>query len=566
MLTLIRIVHLRVDFPGSAVALLVNAGTKFGRDPVPLFRKRATGRISFGCGIGRVVKFIALIASLACVPWNSAAASAPVRQPNIIIINIDDLGYADIGPYGSKNKTPHLDRMAREGRLLTSHYAAPVCSPSRAALMTGCYPKRVLPILSVLFPSGAVGLNPDEVTIAEVLKSAGYVTACIGKWHLGDQHALLPTQQGFDSYYGIPYSNDMGPARDGARTHVGDPLPSATEVAELRANAASTAKGEAGIRGIDQPPQPLMENDKVVGRVRADEQIAFTQRYTERAVRFIRQQKERPFFLYLPHNAVHNPHYPSPNFRGKSPNGRLGDWVEEVDWSVGQVLDAVRDAGLAERTLVIFTSDNGGALPHGSNNTPLRGTKGQTFEGGIRVCTIAWWPGRIPAGTRTDAITSMMDILPTVAGLAGANLPSGRKLDGVDVWPVLAGTAGNKPPRDHFHYFRGFTLEAVRSGPWKLHLPVEDNAAPKKKTKAGKPVLELYNLNEDIGETKNVAAAHPDIVKKLQALAETMRGDLGLEGIGPGCRPLGRVADPKPLIDFDGTVRADAVGTQKRFP
>jgi len=494
-----------------------------------------------------------------------AATAAGTRPPNVIVINIDDLGYADIGPYGSNNRTPHLDRMAREGRLLASHYAAPVCSPSRAALMTGSYPKRVLPIPGVLFPGAAVGLNPEEVTIAEILKSAGYATACIGKWHLGDQREFLPTRQGFDSYFGIPYSNDMGLHAEGARTNLGQPLPTAAEVAALRKAAKRQTNDETGLKAFNQTPQPLLENEKVVARVRVEEQLAFTRQYTEKAVAFIRKQKDRPFFLYLPHNAVHFPLYPSKDFQGKSPNGLIGDWVEEVDWSVGQVLGAVRDLGLAERTLVIFTSDNGGPPNHGGKNTPLRGAKGQTLEGGIRVCTIAWWPGRIPAGTRTDAITSMMDVLPTVAHLAGAKLPAGRKIDGVDIWPVLAGTAGAKAPRDHFFYFRGFALEAVRSGPWKLHLNLVEGP-PAKQKKSAQPQPHLYNLAEDIGETKNLAAAQPDIVRRLQALAETMRGDLGLDGIGPGCRPLGRVANPQPLIALDGTVRADAVGKQKVFP
>lgn len=483
---------------------------------------------------------------LACALTASAAG---VRKPNVIVINIDDLGYADIGPYGSNNRTPNLDRMAREGRLLTSHYAAPVCTPSRAALMTGSYPKRALPTPHVLFPAAAVGLHPDEVTIAEVLKSAGYATAAIGKWHLGDQAEFLPTRQGFDSYHGIPYSNDMGPPEDGAKSNPDKPLPTGAELAAKRRKAKQQPADETGIKGLDQPPQPLLENDKVVGRVRPDEQFAVTRVYTEKAVAFIRREKDRPFFLYLPHTAVHFPLYPSSGFRGKSPNGLVGDWAEEVDWSVGQVLETVRELRLAEHTLVVFTSDNGGARNHGSNNHPLRGTKSQTLEGGIRVCTIAWWPGRIPAGTRTDAMTSMMDILPTVAGLAGAKLPSDRKLDGVDIWPVLAGTPG-AAPREQFFYFRGLNLEAVRSGPWKLHLA---------KT-------ELYHLGDDIGESKNLAAAQPEVVRRLQALAESTRDDLGLQGIGPGCRPIGRVANPQPLIDREGNVRADAVGPSRRFP
>jgi len=501
---------------------------------------------------------VATVAGLGAAGHVVRAADA---KPNVILINVDDLGYADIGPFGSNNKTPHLDRMAREGRKLTSHYAAPVCSPSRAALMTGCYAKRALPIPHVLFPAGAVGLHPDEVTVAEVLREAGYATACIGKWHLGDQAEFLPTSQGFDYYFGIPYSNDMGPAADGSKSNPGKPLPEPKAVAK-RAAAGRAQSDELGIRGFAQPPLPLLENDKVVGRVRAEEQFAVTRRYTERAVKYLRENRGRPVFLYLPHTAVHFPLYPSKDFLGKSPNGLIGDWTEEVDWSVGRILDTLRALKLETNTLVLFTSDNGGALAHGSNNRPLRGGKGQTFEGGIRTCTIAWWPGAIPAGTSTDAMTSMMDILPTVAKLAGASLPGDRTIDGVDIWPVLAGDV-DEPPRDAFFYFRGLNLEAVRSGPWKLHLALADDA-PGQRKRARR--AQLFHLVHDIGETNDLAAAHPDVVERLQAMARTMDDDLGLEGVGTGCRPLGRVPDPKPLIDHDGTVRANAVGPAARFP
>ncbi|MDO8540590.1 MAG: sulfatase [Opitutaceae bacterium] len=473
----------------------------------------------------------------------AAAAGAP--RPNLIIINIDDLGYAEIGPFGGRNRTPELDRMAKEGRKLTSHYAAPVCSPSRAALMTGSYPKRALPIPHVLFPAGEVGLNPNERTIAEVLKDAGYATAAVGKWHLGDQEPFLPTRQGFETYLGLPYSNDMGPASEGTKSNRGQPLP--TPKAGAKAKAAVTSD-ETGVRG-NQPPLALLENDRVIARVRGEDQVQLTRRYTERAVAFIRERRDRPFFLYLAHSAVHFPVYPRDEFLGRSGNGLLGDWVQEVDWSVGQVLAALRELKLDANTLVLFTSDNGGPVGQGAVNTPLRGSKGTTFEGGIRVCTIAWWPGKIPAGTATDAITTMMDVLPTFAGLAGTRAPSDRKIDGVDIWPVLVGNPA-KPPRDSFYYFRGFVLDAVRSGPWKLHL------------KSG----ELHHLGNDIAEARNIASQHPDEVKRLRALADKMTGDLGLEGIGPGCRPLGRVVHPQPLIAADGTVRRDAVGKTAKFP
>jgi arylsulfatase A len=298
--------------------------------------------------------------------------------------------------------------------------------------------------------------------------------------------------------------------------------------------------------------------------VRAPEQQAIVKRYTEKAVQFIRDKREQPFFLYLPHSAVHFPHYPSQQYVGKSPNGLLGDWTEEIDWGVGQVLDVVRELNLAERTLVIFTSDNGGPIQQGAKNTPLRGGKATTFEGGMRVCTIAWWPGKIPAGTATDAVTSMMDVLPTLANLAGGKIPTDRKIDGVDVWPVLAGMSGENPPRNEFYFYRGLALEAVRSGPWKLHLSLPDGPPGKNKGGVGKP--QLFHMINDLGESKNVAAENPDIVARLQAMAETTKVDLALNGIGPGCRPLGRVADPQPLIDDEGVVRAGFVGAKSRFP
>lgn len=500
-----------------------------------------------------------LIVLLLASFWLPSCIALAQRRPNIILINIDDLGYADIGPFGSANKTPQLDRMAKEGRRLTSHYAAPVCSPSRAALMTGSYAKRALPIPHVLFPAGAVGLNPDEVTIAELLKGVGYATACFGKWHLGDQAEFLPTNQGFDTYFGIPYSNDMGLATEGSKSNLGKPLPGVTPE---RIALGKTQTDELGLRGLAQPPLPLLENDKVVSRVKANEQAEVTRLYTERATAFIRAQQSKPFFLYLPHTAVHFPLYPSQTFAGRSSLGLHGDWVQEVDWSVGQVLDTVRELGLQNDTLVIFTSDNGGPINQGANNGPLRGGKGQTFEGGIRTCTIAWWPGKIPAGTSTAAMTSMMDLLPTFAKLGGAPLPMNRKLDGVDVWPVLAGDS-ETPPRDQFFYFRGLNLEAVRWGPWKLHLSLAGDKAGGRKDK---PRPQLFQLDNDLGETQDVATQEPEIVKRLQSLADSMREDLGTEGIGPGCRPLGRVAEPLPLIGSDGAVRANAVATVKQFP
>ena len=485
----------------------------------------------------------------------SLAAHAVDRKPNFIVINIDDMGYADIGPFGSTlNRTPNLDRMAAEGMKLTSHYAAPVCSPSRSALMTGCYPKRVLPIPGVLFPAAAVGLHPQEETVADVLKGAGYATACVGKWHLGDQPEFLPTAQGFDHYYGIPFSNDMGPASEGSKSDLGEPLPKAPPTASPEAIKKMQGDDETGLKGNRQPPLPLVHDGKVIERVGPEGQQTITQRYTEEAVKFIRRSQDKPFFLYLPHNAIHFPLYPGKAFHTKSKNGLVGDWIEEVDWSVGQVLNALRELKLDSSTLVIFTSDNGGT-PR-SVNTPLRGNKGSTWEGGMRVPTLAWWPGKIAGGSSTDQITSMMDVLPTCAALAGVSLPQ-RKIDGVNLWPLLSGAKDAKT-REVFYFFHGFNLQAVRSGDWKLQIAGGD--APKN-AKKNKPVAKeesfprLYNLKDDIGESKNVAAAHPDEVQRLQAFVQQMEGDLGVTKLGPGVRELGRVSNPQPLIQADGNVR-----------
>ena len=466
------------------------------------------------------------LSALAAEP--TLKADTAVQKPNFIVINIDDMGYADIGPFGSKlNRTPNLDRMAKEGRKLTSFYAAPVCSPSRASLMTGSYAKRALPIPHVLFPESAIGLSPGEVTVAEVLKGAGYATAIIGKWHLGDQPEFLPNAQGFDLHFGLPYSNDMGPIADGVRSDLGKPIP----------KDKGTGKG--------QPPLPLLRNGTVVKRVLPDDQQSLVEIYTDEAVKFIAEKKTVPFLLYLPHNAVHFPVYPGKKWAGKSPNGIYSDWVEEVDWSVGRIFDAVRDNGLAEKTLVIFTTDNGGT-PR-AVNTPLRGNKGSTLEGGMRVPTIAWWPGKIPAGTQTDAIAGMFDILPTFAALAGATLPADRNLDGANIWPLLAGAPDAKPAHETFFYFNGLRLNAVRHGDWKLQIAMGNNAGKA----AEKFEPKLYNLKTDIGEATDVAAANPEIVAKLQALIAAMNTDLGSEEVGPGCRELGKTSNPKPLIPHD---------------
>jgi arylsulfatase A-like enzyme len=462
-------------------------------------------------------QILLLLLLLTLAPSARCAQAAP--KPNIILILADDMGYGDIAPFGSvKNRTPNLDRMASEGMKLTSFYAAPVCTPSRAQILTGCYAKRVsLP--NVLSPAAPIGLSPREHCIAELLKQQGYATIAIGKWHVGDAPEFLPTHHGFDRYFGLPYSNDMG-------------------------GPTNLAKG----RREHRPPLPLVQNDTVIETVTPEGQNRLTERYTDEAVNFIREHKDAPFFLYLPHTAVHVPIHPGDRFRGKSPYGIYNDWVEEVDWSVGRVLDTVRDLGLAQRTLVFFTSDNGPWLKQGTNAGvagPLRGGKGGTYEGGVREPTLAWWPGQVPAGAVVDAAAANFDFLPTFVKLAGGSVPADNKIDGKDLSPLLLGQTRESPHEAHY-YFAGNALQAVRAGPWKLAIaPQSEGMSKPHRLRPGERFTPtLYNLQTDIGERNDVAAKHPDIVKRLQALAAEMDTDLGITKLGPGVRAPGRVAKP----------------------
>ena len=457
-------------------------------------------------------------AAVALTPDARSAAAAP--SPNFVIIFCDDLGYADIGPFGSKNhRTPNIDRMAAEGRKFTSFYSTcGVCSPSRASLMTGCYPKRVGLHQSesgawVLFPGNKRGLNPDEITVAEVLKKQGYATGMVGKWHLGDQPVFLPTRQGFDSYFGIPFSNDMG--------HDSRPKP------------------------YKYPPLPLLRDEQVVET--EPDQRYLTKRYTEEAVGFITANKDRPFFLYLPHTMPHWPQYASEEFAGNSKNGKWGDAVEEIDWSTGVILDTLKKLEIDDRTLVVFTSDNGGAINHGASNAPLKGGKGSTWEGGMREPCVMRWPGKIPAGTACDEITSTLDIMPTLAKLAGTSAPSDRIIDGHDIWPLMAGEPEAKSPHQAYYYYHRGNFRAVRSGKWKLN-PGHTEPDPRNPKKPQTFQTQLYDLEDDIGETTNVAADNPEVVERLEALAERCREDLG-DGARPGknCRRPGHVEDAAPL-------------------
>ena len=415
------------------------------------------------------------------------------KSPNIIIIFTDDQGFEDIGCFGSpKIKTPHLDKLAAEGRKFTSFYSAnSVCSPSRASLLTGCYPVRVS-IPGVLFPRHEIGLNPDEITIADLLKSKGYATSCIGKWHIGHKPKFLPTRQGFDSYYGIPYSNDM--------------------TIDPEANLAADIKLREGFtieRIRNEKPKkdfvPLMRNEEVIEY--PCDQTTLTQRYTEEAVKFIEENKNKPFFLYLPHTMPHIPLFASEKFKGKSERGLYGDTIEEIDWSVGEIMKSLRDNNLDENTLVIYTSDNGPWKlkgGRGGSAHPLRGFKFQTYEGGMRVPCIMHWKGKVPAGSSCDEIAATIDLLPTIAGLSGAEMPNERTIDGKDIWPLIAGKKGAQTPHEIYFFYKGNKLESARQGKWKL----------RRSGKKSQPV-ELYDLASDISESKNLAKENEILVNEI---------------------------------------------------
>ncbi|MGE3172082.1 MAG: sulfatase [Planctomycetota bacterium] len=479
---------------------------------------------------------LALLASLV-TPGIRAQDEAPAaRPPNVVVIFIDDLGYADIGPFSADAApTPNLDRMASEGMRFTDFVAATaVCSASRAALLTGCYHERV-GIRGALGPNARHGLSQDEVTLAEVCRQKGYATACFGKWHLGHHPKFLPLQHGFDEYYGLPYSNDMWPLHPA--------------YADLPADAVQRKQG--------YPALPLIEGDRVVdAEVTGEDQAMLTTWYTERAVDFIARNAARPFFLYVPHSMVHVPLFVSDKFAGKSGRGLFADVVMEIDWSVGQILDALEEHGLSRDTLVVFTADNGPWLSYGDHAgsaLPLREGKGTMWEGGYREPTLMRWPGRIPAGTTCDRLASTIDLLPTVAALVGADLPD-HPIDGKDIRALLFGEDGAVSPHAAFYcYYAGGQLQAVRDQRWKLVFPHRYRTLQGRPGGAGgKPTgyahadcgLELYDLQNDVGETTDVAAEHPDVVERLQRFAAAARADLGdtlQDQQGAGRRPHGRL-------------------------
>lgn len=454
-----------------------------------------------------------------------AITTLAADRPNIVFALCDNLGNGDVRCFNPQtpHRTPHLDRMAAEGARFTSYYSASgVCTPSRAALITGCYPRRINMHISatggaVLQPVAAKGLNPEETTLAEIMKSAGYATMIIGKWHLGDQPEFLPTNQGFDHFFGIPYSDDM--TRD---------------------------------KKPDLWPELPLMRDKEVIEAPVDRDY-LTKRYTEEAIRFIESHKKQPFFLYLPHampGSTADPHA-SPAFKDKSANGHWGDSIEELDWSMGEILAAIKRLQLDEKTLVIWTSDNGAPLrkPAQGSNAPYVGWGYNTSEGAMRMPMIARWPGYIPAGSECRALCSMLDILPTFASLGQAKLPLNR-IDGQDIRSLLFDPKKTTSPTDDagFFYYHIDQLQAVRSGPWKLYLPLTDKRSNLANKRSSAP-LQLFNVRDDVSEENEVSSQHPEIVQRLLKLAEAARADIGdNETPGSGQRPAGLVSQPTARI------------------
>lgn len=475
--------------------------------------------------------FLRCLLPLLFCPGPAASFLHAETKPNFVVIFCDNLGYGDIEPFGSTvHRTPHLNRMAKEGRKFT-HFCvtAGVCTPSRASLMTGCYAQRVGMHNNprdgqVLRPVSPYGLHPNEITIAEVLKQRDYATGMFGKWHLGDQPEFLPTRQGFDRFFGIPYSDDMTRA-------VGQRL------------------GKR-LQGDQWPELPLMEGEKVI-EAPADRDL-LTKRTTEEALKFIEANRKKPFFLYFPQCMPGSTAAPfaSPKFKGKSKNGPWGDSIEEIDWSTGQILDKLTELGIAQNTLVIWLSDNGAPMardmdsPSRGTNRPLNGRGYTTAEGAFRSPTIMWWPGRIKPGTTCTELATTMDLLPTFAQLADD--PIKHKIDGHDISPLLL--KDGKTPYGVFYYYSMDQLQAVRSGPWKLFLPLKDFSRHPhfKKGQSDKPLL--FNVVEDIGSINNVAEDHPDIVDRLTELAAVARTDLGDKGQqGAAQRATGKIKGRLPV-------------------
>jgi arylsulfatase len=473
---------------------------------------------------------------------SSGFTADPSPPPNIVLIFADDLGYADVGCFGAKDiRTPNIDRLATDGTRFTSFYVSqPVCTASRASLMTGCYANRI-GLAGALNQTSKVGIHADEVLLPELLQSRGYATGIFGKWHLGHRPEFSPLRHGFQEFLGIPYSNDNGPLHPVVKTIPSLPLIDGEKTAELD-----------------------------------PDQSQFTRRLTERAIQFVERNRERPFFLYVPHVMPHVPIFASEKFKGRSARGLYGDVVEELDWSVGEILSAIKRFHLEDNTLVIFTSDNGPFLSYGEHAgraTPFREGKLTTFEGGVRSPCVMRWPKHIPAGRTCDEPVATIDMLPTIAKLVGAELPKHR-IDGLDVWPILSGQPNAKSPHEALSFFSGDELQAIRSGDWKLHFTHDYLTVAGPPGRSGKPAnfenmkpksieesgirgiasrhgyevrrieQSLFNLTDDPGELRDVAKQHPEVVRRLEALAEKARDDLGdslANRRGNGTRAAGRV-------------------------
>lgn len=451
---------------------------------------------------------LGLIALTAITAANTAEAADLPERPNVVVIFCDDLGYGDLGCFGHPTiATPQLDRMATEGTKLTQFYvAASVCTPSRAGLLTGRLPQRsgMWGKRRVLFPDSVGGLPAGEVTIAEKMKEAGYATACIGKWHLGHRPEYLPTEHGFDYYFGIPYSNDMDKVPGAPQNVVRDPYIEAFNVPLLE------GRGRDSMEEVERPA----------------DQRTITRRYTEKAVDFIREHREERFFVYLAHSMPHVPLFRSDEFADRSLAGLYGDVIEELDWSVGQVLAELREQGLDEQTMVIFTSDNGPWLifdEQGGTAGMLRDGKGSTWEGGMREPTLVWWPGSVPAGVTSTALSSTLDLLPTFCRLAGVDPPNDQPLDGFDLTEMLVEQTAS--PRDSFFYYRGDRLMAVRHGQFKAHLITQDAYGPSQQPKQHDPPL-LFDLGVDPGEQWNVAGNHPEVLAEIARLVQQHRAGM----------------------------------------
>jgi arylsulfatase A-like enzyme len=465
--------------------------------------------------------FLLFLTPLSIIAFLSAfLVEKKEKTPNIVLIFMDDLGYGDLSSYGAMDyQTPNLDKMATEGIRFTSFLSAQaVCSASRSALMTGCYPNRI-GFAGALFPNSKVGINADDMTLAELLKQKNYATAIFGKWHLGDAKQFLPLQHGFDEYFGIPYSNDMWPVWfDG--------------------KPASTAPEQANKNRF--PPLPLIEgNEKIETLSTLEQQGLLTKRYTERAVSFIKKNKNKPFFLYVPHSMPHVPINASPAFKGKSRQGLYGDVMMEMDWSVGEILKSLKDNGLDKNTLVIFTSDNGPWLNfgnHAGSTGGLREGKGVSFEGGVRVPCLMRWKGTAPEGVVCNQLTSTIDILPTIAAICDVKLPKNR-IDGVNILPILRGDMEQQPRKYFYYYYRKNDLQAVRRDNWKLVLAHQGRSyvgqLPKNDGFPGpapenfQHVQALYDLRRDPAEAYDVQKMYPELVEELLKVAETAREDLG---------------------------------------